>query len=806
MELLRVANTMLQDFRVAMRMLWKNKAWSLVAVITLTLGLGANIAIFSVVGLMLSVPLPYPNADRLVYVPQTNAKLGFSQASVSLRDVEDWGDAEGIASLAAYRSRPMAMSGEGEPQHLPAMQVTPSFLATLNVKPALGRDFNTSEDPDSEARVAILSHAIWSGLFKGETGALGREIRLDGRNYLIVGVMPQGFHFLYRKCDVWVPLHLPPEQRERGWRSLSAVARLRPGVSLRQAASQLDAISARVAREDPKNGKDWRAAVRPIADRVIPKGARASAGAMFGAVGFVLLIACANVASLQLARGMLRRREFALRASLGAGRSSLIRLQLAESLLLSLIGGAAGVLISYWTVPLLKRVAPPEMDIFNLARVDLSALGFALAISVGSGIIFGIIPAMALTRGSLAESLQDSSRGSTGGRHIMLKSLVVAEMTLALVLVSGGAMMIRSLIRQQTIDPGFDRSNLTGAHILLSAARYAEPQQVAGFYSRILENLQRDATVEAAALVQTLPLAGDNSYLNVRVEGQSDPRKENTAGNMIVSPGYFGTLRIPMIAGREFTQSDHADAGKVAVVNETFARRFWPNDAAPLGRRLRVGSENGPWLTVVGIARDVRHNGLTDPPRAEFYRPHAQIPERTMMLIARARKPGESMASAIRAAVWQVDRDQPLFRLQSLEDYFMSRSAGALATTKVLGGLAVIALLLAAIGTYSVMAYTAAQRMREIGIRLALGADAQSILGMVLKGGLTLAALGLTIGLPAAYGVTPLLRMTTEALEAQEASVYIGVSLLLFTVALAASLAPALRAVRVDPASVLRAE
>lgn len=803
---LKVPMTLLQDFRLASRLLWKNKAWSIVAVLTLTLGLGANIAIFSVVGLMLSVPLPYPAAERLAYIPQTNTKLGFSQASVSLRDVEDWSNAEGIASLAAFRSRPMAMSGEGEPQHLPAMQVTPSFFATLGVKPALGRDFNASESPESEARVAILSHAMWSGLFRGETGVLGREIRLDGRNYTIVGVMPQGFHFLYRKADVWVPLQLPPEQRERGWRSLSTVARLKLGVSLRQAAAQIDAISARVAREDPKNGKDWRGAVRPIADRVIPKGARASAGAMFGAVGFVLLIACANVASLQLARGMLRRREFALRASLGAGRASLVRLQLAESLLLSLIGGAAGVLISYWTVPLLKRIAPPEMDIFNLARVDVSALGFALAISVGSGVIFGIIPAMALTRGSLAESLQDSSRGSTGGRHMMLRSLVVVEMTLALVLVSGGAMMIRSLIRQQTIDPGFDRFNLTGASILLPATRYAEPQQISGFYSRILENLQRDATVETAALVQTLPLTGDNSYLNVLVEGQSDPRQENTAGNMIVSPGYFGTLRIPLIAGREFTRADHADAEKVAIVNETFARRFWPSDAAPLGRRLRVGGEKAPWLTVVGIARDVRHTGLTDPPRAEFYRPHAQIPERTMMLIARARTAGASTASAIRAAVWQVDPDQPLFRLQSIDDFFMTRSAGALATTKVLGGLAVIALLLAAIGTYSVMAYTAAQRTREIGIRLALGASAQSIFGMVLRGGLALSAIGLFIGLPAAYGVTPLLRMTTEALEAQEAVVYLGVSLLLFAVAIAASLAPAMRAVRVDPATVLRAE
>lgn len=797
---------LLSDFRIAARMLAKKKAWTLVAVAALALGLGANIAIFSVVGLMIQVPLPYPDAGQLVHIPQTNAQRGFSQASVSIRDVEDWRAAPGIASIAAYRGRPMAVSGEGEPQHLPAMQVTPEFFSTLGVEPAIGRNFNSTEGPDSDARVAILSHAIWSGLFKGEAAALGREILLDGRNYTIIGVMPQGFHFLYRKSDVWVPLYLTPAQRERGWRGLNTVARLKPGVSIREAASQVDSISARVAGEDLKNGKDWRGAVRPIADRVIPKGARASAGAMFGAVGFVLLIACANVASLQLAQGMQRRREFALRASLGAGRGALMRLQLIESLLLSLTGGACGVIAAYWTVPLLKRVAPPEMDIFRIARVDLSALGFALALSVITGIAAGLVPAWLATRGNLAESLQDANRGSTGGRHFVLKSLVVAEMSLALVLVCGGTMMIRSLIRQQTIDPGFDRFHLTAAQILLPPARYGREQQVAEFFGRVLENLERDATVDSAALVQTLPLAGDNSYLAVRADGQSDPRQEQMAGNMVVSPGYFKTLRIPLIAGREFTRRDRAESERVAIVNETFVNRFWPAGTNPIGRRVQVGGEQNPWLTVVGVARDVRHTGLTDPPRAETYRPHAQVPERAMIVVSRSRPGVSSTAPALRSSVWQVDRDQPLFRLQSLEDFFLTRNAGALATTKVLGGLAVIALLLAGIGTYSVMAYTAAQRLREIGIRLALGATARSVFGMVLNGGLRLSCIGLAVGLPAAYGVTPLLQMATEALEAHEAAVYVAVSLLLFLVALGASIAPAMRAVRVDPASVLHAE
>ncbi|MGC4055262.1 MAG: ABC transporter permease, partial [Paludibaculum sp.] len=372
---------LLQDFRLSARMLARNRIWAFVAVLALSLGVGANVAIFSVVGLMISVPLPYPNAGELVSVPQTNAVRGFRQAAVSLQDIADWRAAAGIASIAASTSRPVAYSGEGEPQHLPAMQVTPEFFPTLGVAPAMGRTFTAAEGPETEARVAVISHALWQGLFRGAQDVLGRELRLNSRNYTIIGVMPAGFHYLYRQSDLWLPLSLEPAQHTRGWRGLTATARLRPGVSVAQAEEQVRAISGRIAKEDPRNGENWLGSVRPLTDRVIPKAARASAGAMFGAVGFVLLIACANVASLQLARGTQRSRELALRAALGAGRGALIRLQLSESILVSLLAGAVGVLTSYWTVPLLKRIAPPDMQIFELAHVDNSALFFGLALS-----------------------------------------------------------------------------------------------------------------------------------------------------------------------------------------------------------------------------------------------------------------------------------------------------------------------------------------------------------------------------------------------------------------------------------------
>jgi putative ABC transport system permease protein len=797
---------LIRDFRIAARLLAKNKTWTAVALLALVLGLGANVAIFSVVGLMIRVPLPYHEPGQLVHIPQTSVRRGFSEASVSLQDVRHWQAAQGIASIGAYQARPMAFSGEGEPQHLDAMQVTPEFFPILGVRTALGRTFLPPEGVESDASVAVLSYGFWQGMYRGEQSVLGQNIRLDGRNYTIVGVMPREFHFLYRKSDVWVPLFLSPPQREPSWRGLRTVARLKPGVSIDEAAAQVYSISRRVAKEDPKNSSDWNGQVRPLADRVTPKPARASAGAMFGAVGFVLLIACANVASLQLARGMMRRKEFALRASLGAGRAALIRLQVTESLLLSLVGGSVGILAAYWTVPMLKRVAPPDMHIFEQASVDLTTLGFALALSVFTGILFGAAPAWLLTRGHVAEGLQETSRGSTGGRNLILKGLVVLEITLALVLVSGGTMMIRSLIRQQTADPGFDKTNLTAACVLLPAVRYPESSRTAEFYSRVLENLRRDNGIERAAVVQTLPLAGDNNYIAVRVEGQSDPRQDSVAGNMIVSPGYFQTMRIPLIAGREFSIRDHGESEGVAIVNQVFAARYWPADPLPLGRRLQVGDGKSAWLRVVGVTRNVSHVSFSDPPRPEVYRPHSQAPERSMMLVARSRAAGQSTVAAIRSAVWQVDREQPLFRLQSVEAFLLSRNPGARATTQVLGGLAVIALLLAAIGTYSVMAYAAAKRLPEIGIRLALGASEKSVFSMVLKEGLALAGIGLLTGLPAAYGVTPLLRMTTDGLQPNEPGVYVGVAILLLIVALAASAAPAMKAMRVDPARILRSE
>ncbi|MGC9972618.1 MAG: ABC transporter permease [Bryobacteraceae bacterium] len=795
-----------QEIRFAARALAKNKGWTAVAALALALGLGANVAIFSVVGLMLWPPLPYPNPGQLVFITQTSPQRGISQAGASLEDARDWSGASAIASIAVYRSQPVALSGEGEPQHVPAMQVSPEFFPILGVRPAVGRVFAASEGPETESRAAVISHALWQGLFSGDRSVLGREVRLDGRNYSIVGVMPGRFHYLFQPVDIWIPLSLEPGQRARDQRRLSTVARLKAGVSVGAANAEVRAISARVEKEDPATSLHWRGDVRPLTARVINRGARAAAFSMFGGVGFVLLVACANVASLLLARGTQRRREFAVRASLGASRGSLIRLQLIENLLLSVIAGVVGVVSAIWTVPLLKRIAPPDMALFQVAGLDWSALAFGLALSVVTGVVCGVLPAWLLTRDHLALNLQSTSRGSTSGRQRLLKGLVAAEMALALVLVAASSLMIRSALRQTNENPGFDRSNLMAAQIMLPTARYAGRTQVVDFFAKVLENLRRDGVVDSAGLVQTAPLAGNSLYNRVRVEGETESDPDRFAGEMVVSPGYFRAMRIPLLGGRDFLDADRAGTQQVVIVNETFARRFWPKDPDPVGKRLQVGDGTDGWIAVVGLGRDVRHENLAEPPRPEFYRPHAQTGPRSMILLARGRSGLQSVAGALRSAVWQVDRDQPLFRLQSVEAWLYTRNSGGRATANVLGMLAAVALILAAVGTYGVMAYAAAQRMREIGIRLALGATREQVFRMMLRAGLTLGAVGVLVGLPAAYGVTPLLQAIDSGLDAGDGATYLGVAALLFAVALGASIVPAWRAMRVAPASVLRDE
>lgn len=518
----------------------------------------------------------------------------------------------------------MALSGAGEPQHVRAMQVTPEFFPALGVRPELGRAFLPSESPDTESRAAILSHELWQGMFRGARDVLGAEIRLDGRNYTVVGVLPAGFEFLYQRTGVFTPLELEAQARERGWRGLACIARLKPGATVAQADAEVRAISERLEREDPQNSRYWRGSAQLPAERFMGKGARAAAKTMFGAVGFVLLIACANVASLLLARGTTRRRELALRASL----ASLVRLQLIESLLLSPAGGAVGI-ASALTIPLLKRLAPPDMTIFETAQLDWSALAFGFTLSVCTGVLFGIIPAVLLTGGDLARQLQAPRRGSTGGRHFLLKSLVVGEIALALVLLAASTLLIRSLSRQFTADPGFDRRNLTAAHILLPAARYPGKENRIAFFERALENLRHNGAILSAAAAQTAPLAGSNSYIQVRVEGGGPDLPGRGVGDMVVSPGYFATLRIPLLAGRDFDSNDTREAPKVAIVNQTFASRYWPGSSA-LGRRLQLGGEKGEWWTVTGVARDVRHVHVMEPPRPEVYRAFTQAAPASM--------------------------------------------------------------------------------------------------------------------------------------------------------------------------------
>ncbi len=795
-----------EDIRFGLRMLGRRRGLTGLAILTLALGVGLNTAIFSVVAGYFWAPLPYGDAENLVSLAQTNPGLGIGESRISLSDRQDWGAASSLDSIVAFRPRMASLSGPGAPLSVETVASGPELFEVLRTPAALGRTFNHAERGAGTHRVAVITDGLWRAQFGADSRAVGRDFRLDGRNYTLIGVLPPGFHFLYRPSQVFIPLDISPEAASRrDARNLRALARLAPGVTARQAAQELAALSARLDQRYPATNRGWKADVRPAAHLFLPRNARTALTAMYFGVTFVLLIACVNLASLLLSRGTMRGRELAIRAALGAREGALTRLLLTESALLGLAGGAAGIALAWVALPLLRPMAPAGLGQVENLVLDLRGLAYGLVLSLGSGLLAGWIPAFAMTRGELGRALRGSGRGSTAGGRGTLTGLVVAEVVLSVVLLAASGLMVKSVSGQLTADAGFDRTGLMTAKVSLPEPVYREPRQVADFYRRVLAEIRRDPRVRAAAAAQTLPLAGGDQWSRVTVESSRarDARDENLAGWMVVSDGYFDTLGIPILSGRGFTEWDTPDSPPVVIVNQTMARQYWPGAADPLGQRLKAGGDDaGPWATVIGVARDVRHLGALEPARPEVYVPHAQAPGRAMTLVAR----GGGLAQAMREAVWRVDREQPLYEVESVEALIERGAAGPRATAKVLGFLAIVALLLAATGIYGVIGYLAAQRTREIGVRLALGARRADIFGMVLRGGLARAAAGLVVGLPAAVAVTPVLKSILFGLEPHDGGTFVLVSVLLLAVAGLASLAPALRAMRVDPLRVLREE
>ncbi len=814
--------TLWQDLRYGARMLMKKPGFTLIALITLALGIGANTAIFSVVNAVLLRPLPYAEPGRLVALWESNKQSPLSRGSISYPNFFDWRrQSQSFEWMASYYTNDMALTGVAMPINLRSGVVSPDLFAVLGIQPQLGRWFVAAEEKPG-VRVAMLSHSLWKKQFGGDPKIVGGAVTLNGKLFSVVGVMPPGFQFPIEAdpVEVWVSSSIdgeksdpkdPAQNEQRGAHFLGAVGRLKPNVKLEQARAEMELIGAKLEQQYPDTNKRHGVKLIPYHNDLVHDYSQAL-WLILGAVACVLLIACANVANLLLARATTRYKEMAVRSALGANRWRVIRQLLTESLLLALGGGWLGLLLAWWGTEALVKVIPEDVPRLAEINLDRWVFGFAFLISVVTGIVFGLAPALQASKIELIEAIKEGGRGAgTGGGRTRLRSaLVVAEIAIALVVLIGAGLLLQSFRKLQRVDLGYQTSHILTASVELPDARYPKPEQATIFYQTLLDRVKALPGVESASAIVPQPLSGDTFSISFEVEGRNIPKSDHPNSHFrSISPDYFSTMKIPVLSGRAFTARDNAQAPGVIIINETFAKRHFPNEN-PLGKHLKPGiSLDGPtvWREIVGIVKDVKHRqSLSRDYEPEYYVPHAQLPIGSMNLVVRTTSEPASLAKAIQGAVHELDRDIPVYRVKTLEQYL----GGAIAQPKfnalLLGLFAGLALLLTAIGLYGVMAYSVIQRTQEIGLRLALGAQTGDVLRMVLRQGLQLTALGLVIGLVIAYGLTRYMQTMLFGVKATDPLTFALIALLLTAVALLACYLPARRATEVDPMTALRYE
>jgi putative ABC transport system permease protein len=802
-----------QDVRFAVRMLRKNRSFTAIAALTLGLGIGANTAIFSVVNAVLLRPLPFPDSDRLVLVFATNLEEGRTEDVATYPDFEDWkAQNHSFDALAAFTTRGMTMNAGDHAEIVPAVQVSTGFFDTLGVRPALGRGFGAEEHEPGADRVAILSDGTWRRQFGAAADALGRTIHVNEIPYTVVGVMPPGFQFAPVTGEqLYVPLTRDPS-RNHGF--LRVLGRLRPAVSIAAAQSDMEGITRRLAEQYPKTNRGVGANVMRLVDASVG-GTRYGLWIFLGVVTVVLLIACTNVANLILARDASRQKELAVRRALGAGRGRLVQQLLTESTLLALAGGAVGLVLAHWGTRLLVTLLSRDFAIPRLeaTHTDGWVLAFTFVLSAITGLVFGVMPALAAASPDLNENLRETSRTTSSGvRPRRLRAaLMIAETALALILLAGAGLLLKTFVVLRATPPGFDRANVLVVDFWLPKSRSATPQERARFSENVLTGMVALPGVESAALVANLPLGDGSDSLSFRIVGRPDPtpRSPHSANFNIVSAGYFRTMRTPIVAGREFTSGDTAGSPRVVVINETAARTFWSGENA-IGQQITVpgGGNAGAPLTVVGVAGDVRQMGLARAPKPEIFLNGVQPvpPWSWLVLVLRTSGDPVSIAGPVKSTALTVAPDVPVARVRTLDEILSGSIAEPRVYTLLLGVFAGLALVLAASGLYGVISYNVTERMHEIGIRLALGARRRDVLALVLRQGLGLTALGMTIGLAAAFAVTRLLTRIVPAVQPGDPLTFAAVCVLLMGVAFAASYFPARRGARADPIVCLRAE
>ncbi|HEX8140381.1 MAG TPA: ABC transporter permease [Pyrinomonadaceae bacterium] len=816
--------TLWKDVRYGLRLLLKRPAFTLIAVLTLALGIGANTAIFSVVNAVVLRPLPFAGPERLVMVWETMP--GNDRRSVAPGNFTDWQrQAQSFEQLAGYSSAALNLTGDGEPERVTGAAVTANIFKTLGVEAARGRTF-TADDAEREGgRVVVLSDGLWQRRYGSDPNVVGRSLSLDDKTYTVVGVMPAGFRFPIQS-ELWIPgsrgsavspslaAQFPESNlsTERDIHIYSVIGRLKPGVTLGQAQAEVATIAERLARDYPETNRGLGVNVIPLHEQIVG-GVQSILFILLGAVAFVLAVACTNVANLLLAHAAQRERELAIRIALGAGRWRLIRQMLTESLLLSLTGGAVGLLIAMWGVDLFVALSPGDIPRLNEVGVDGRLLGFTLFISLATGLGFGLLPALQATRLDPQHSLKEGSTKATEGRRRrrVRNLLVVAEIALAQVLLIGAGLLVISFARLQSVEPGFHPSHLLTARLSLSVTKYKESAKKIVFYNQLLERMRAIPGVERVGLVMNLPLSGSNMNRGFVVEGRPEPKPDEnvTVDYQVISPGYFETMQIPLVRGRAFTERDAEDGPRVCVINETMARKYFPGED-PVGRRIAFGdtSKEESWRTIVGIAGDVRHARMEEPPFPGAYTPYAQDRESwsRMSLVIRSTGDPSALAAAVRREVMAIDPAQPISNIQTMEQVMAASVTRPRFTMLLLGLLASVALALAVVGIYGLMSYSITERTHELGIRMALGAQASDVLRLVLGQGLRLILIGIALGLAGAFALTRLMASLLYGVSTIDPVTFVVVSLLLTVVALLACYLPARRATKVDPMEALRYE
>ncbi|HKC62947.1 MAG TPA: ABC transporter permease, partial [Pyrinomonadaceae bacterium] len=782
-----------QDLRYGWKMLLKRPVFTLVVVLTLALGIGATSAIFSVVNAVLLRPLPYPQAEQIVYFRGVNASQGISRSNISAPDYIDWKKQnDTFAEIAVFFTGGTIITGADEPERVPRASVSASFFSVLGVQPVLGRAFLSEEDQPNSEPVAVLSYGLWKRRFGSDANIINHKIDLSGRSVTVVGVMPAGYEYP-EQTQIWTSLPLNISKENRDNRSLEAIGRIKPDVSLKQAQAQISAINARLGQSYTETNKGWDVELVRLHDLLVGD-VRPSLLILLCAVAFVLLIACANVANLLLARATARQKEMAVRKALGASRARVVRQLLTESLLLSLMGGTLGLLLSVWLVDLLVAISPADTPRFNEIKLDYRVLGFTLIISCLTGLLFGLAPALRSSKIDLNETLKEGGRGGGESRRSnRLRSLlIVSEIALSLMLLVGAGLLIRSFQNLREVKPGFTPNHVLTMLVSLPYAKYHEDQQRTDFYRQLVERVEALPGVESAGVVLNLPLNGGGFPLGRAFIREGRPMTIDEAANamyLVASPDYFRAMKIPLLAGRNFNDRDTKNSPMVVIINETMARRYFGSKEEAIGKRITIWRDEKFPREIVGVVGDTKVSTLDEDATPQMYVANTQDETWGLMaLVVRTSGEPTQMTSAVRREVWAIDKDQPVYNVKTMDDVVMNSVGSRRVSMLLFSVFAALALVLAALGIYGVMAYSVAQRTHEIGIRLALGAQGSDVLRLVIRQGMMLTFFGAAIGLIASFVLTRLMSSLLFGVTTHDPLTFAGVTLLLAAVALVACL------------------